>query len=135
MKTAFDAASEERLGCMDEWQKAAEKSKGEGDMYGWNFYQGMAAGGNWCDILYGRVRREVEKIEAAAGRETPPPETQQKPHHWTFREATSLEGSRDATRFAGAFYDATGAKLSLIGTKDAKRIEAWLNAPPISEEG
>jgi len=59
---ALEAASEERYQELKNWEREAAKWKAEGDMYGWNFHQGMAAGANWCDIFYQRIGREIDAI-------------------------------------------------------------------------
>jgi len=60
--TTLRAASEERYQEMARWEAEALKWKAEGDMYGWNFFQGMKSGANWCDIIYRRIGREVAAI-------------------------------------------------------------------------
>lgn len=55
-------ASDERYSLLKEWQAKACKWEAEGDMYGWNFHQGMAAGANWCDLIYQRIGREIRTI-------------------------------------------------------------------------
>ena len=62
IEAALASASEERYQLLNEWRSDAEKWKVEGDMYGWNFHQGMAGGANWTDILYRRIGREIEAI-------------------------------------------------------------------------
>ena len=62
VEKSLNAASEERYRELKDWEAEARKWQAEGDMYGWNFHQGMAAGANWCDILYRRIGREVETI-------------------------------------------------------------------------
>ena len=72
----LDDASEERYRFLKERESEAERWKAEGDMYGWNFHQGMAGGANWCDIFYRRIGRALDEekkklgstIAAAAGR-------------------------------------------------------------------
>jgi len=61
--STLNSASEERYQCLNEWEQAAEKWKREGDMYGWNFHQGMAAGANWTDLLYQRIARAINAIK------------------------------------------------------------------------
>lgn len=59
---ALKEASEERYRNLREWDAEAEKWKAEGDFYGVNFHQGMAAGANYCDLLYQRVIRAIEAL-------------------------------------------------------------------------
>ena len=61
--------SEERLNLLREWEAEAERWKKEGDMYGWNFFQGMAGGANWCDIIYKRALRKLRELKDALDRE------------------------------------------------------------------
>jgi hypothetical protein len=56
VKEAVESANEERLKHQDECEREAEKWKSEGDMYGWNFHMGRAAGMNYMDILWDRVK-------------------------------------------------------------------------------
>lgn len=70
IKKTLEAASEERYQELHDWERLAAKWKAEGDMYGWNFHQGMAAGANWCDIFYRRIGRELDAI----GKESAQPE-------------------------------------------------------------
>lgn len=62
LRSALTEATDERYEQMQEWYKDADKSKREGDMYGWNFFQGMAGGANWVDIYYGRVKRALDEL-------------------------------------------------------------------------
>lgn len=62
------SSNDERLNQMDEWRREADKWKSEGDWCGWNFFQGMAAGANWIDIIYYRVRKAIEQIDLAAAK-------------------------------------------------------------------
>ena len=62
-------AGEERFKLLREWEAEAEKWNKSGDMYGWNFFQGMAGGANWCDIIYNRALRKVRELRAALDRE------------------------------------------------------------------
>ena len=61
IKKSLDSASEERLQELKKWERESERWRADGDMYGW-FHQGMVAGGNWCDILYRRVDREIAAL-------------------------------------------------------------------------
>ena len=65
VRAVLEAASEERYQLLREWEQQAAKWKREGDMYGWNFHMGMAAGANWCDIIYNRVRRVLDAAPSA----------------------------------------------------------------------
>ena len=62
IKKSLESASEERLQELKKWERESERWRAEGDMYGWNFHQGMTAGANWCDILYRRVDREIAAL-------------------------------------------------------------------------
>jgi len=62
----LDACSEERYQELKSWEAQARRWESEGDMYGWNFHQGMAAGANWCDIIYRQLGREIETIRKEA---------------------------------------------------------------------
>lgn len=55
----FNEADEERLCETDERRVEADKWKSEGDMYGWNFHQGVSAGCTTASILFHRVKREL----------------------------------------------------------------------------
>lgn len=68
IEQSLKSASEEHYQDLKEWEAKAGKWKDEGDMYGWNFFQGMAAGANWCDILYQRIGRGVAVIRAGEGK-------------------------------------------------------------------
>lgn len=57
----FDAADEERLKEVHERDAEAEKWKSEGDMYGWNFHKGVAAGCTTASIIFFRVKRSMEQ--------------------------------------------------------------------------
>lgn len=72
VKAKLEAASEERYQVLTEWEREAQKWKREGDMYGWNFHMGMAAGANWCDIFYRRIGRSLEAFRAALTSAPPP---------------------------------------------------------------
>lgn len=63
IKKVLEAASDERYKELKHWEGLAWKWKNEGDMYGCNFHQGMAAGANWCDIFYRRIGREIDVIK------------------------------------------------------------------------
>jgi hypothetical protein len=56
----IESASEERYLFLEECHREAEKWRSEGDMYGWNFHQGMVAGANWSDLFYQRVIRALK---------------------------------------------------------------------------
>jgi hypothetical protein len=58
-------ADEERWQEQKDWERQAEKWKAEGDMYGWNFHQGMGAGANWCSLFFDRIRRKVDELRKA----------------------------------------------------------------------
>lgn len=60
MLDAFKAADDERLAEVEERHQEAAKWKGEGDMYGWNFHEGVAAGMTTASIIFNRVRRTIE---------------------------------------------------------------------------
>jgi hypothetical protein len=62
-RAALERASDERYEFLKQREVEATYWKSEGDLYGWNFHQGMAAGANWCDIFY---RRIVRTLDAAA---------------------------------------------------------------------
>ena len=64
VEKSLNAASEERYQDLKKWEAESSKWQAEGDMYGWNFFQGMAAGANWCDILYRRIDQELAAIRA-----------------------------------------------------------------------
>lgn len=55
----FEAAHAERMKRHDEWAKEAAHWKAEGDMFGWNFFSGMASGGIWIDICFQRLLRNL----------------------------------------------------------------------------
>ena len=52
------SASDERYKQMREWDADAAKWQRDGDMYGWNFFKGMAAGANEVDINYRAAMRK-----------------------------------------------------------------------------
>lgn len=58
-----ESINQERLKEQDDWEAQAAKCKKQKDMYGWNFFMGMAAGGNWIDIIYRKIFREIEKTK------------------------------------------------------------------------
>lgn len=62
LMAVFNEASDERYENLKEWENLGRRWQSEGDGYGYNFHQGMAAGANWCDIYYRRVGREIEAI-------------------------------------------------------------------------
>jgi hypothetical protein len=62
----LNEASEERYQFLKEREAEAEKWKAEGDMHGWNFHQGLAAGANWCDIFYRRAARLLQSAAIAS---------------------------------------------------------------------
>lgn len=62
-----DISEDKRLAEMAEWERDARRFRAEGDMYGWNFYEGMRAGGNATDILYQRLGRRIRGALADAG--------------------------------------------------------------------
>lgn len=68
---ACDEASAERLAEMVKWYAESEKWKSKGDMYGWNFHQGMAAGANRTDIIYYRVRKLFASPPGGAEEQAP----------------------------------------------------------------
>lgn len=70
IERALEAASEERYQELKNWEREAWKWKAEGDMYGWNFHTGMAAGANWCDIFYRRIGRVIKTLREKA-KDTP----------------------------------------------------------------
>ena len=43
--------------------KESNKWKSEGDMYGWNFHEGMRAGSTWTQLFYARIRRKLEELK------------------------------------------------------------------------
>ena len=57
----FDDADLERLAEVYERDEESERWKSEGDMYGWNFHKGAAAGCTSASIIFFRVKREIEK--------------------------------------------------------------------------
>lgn len=57
-----DEAVEERYQFLEDCRHEAEKWKKEGDMYGYNFHQGMAGGANQADLYYARVGRILKKF-------------------------------------------------------------------------
>lgn len=59
-----NVASEERYQLLEECRQKSETFKRDGDMYGWNFLQGMSAGANWADLYYHKVVREIRVIGA-----------------------------------------------------------------------
>lgn len=61
IRKAYQMADEERLRETHENQAEAEKWKCEGDMYGWNFYMGMASGRTSSDICFHRILRLLDK--------------------------------------------------------------------------
>ena len=67
LKNVFAVSSEERFNELRKFEAESTKWKAEGDMYGWNFHQGMAAGANLVDIIYQRVNRAI--AAALRGRE------------------------------------------------------------------
>lgn len=67
MLAAFREADEERLRETYKAREEAEKWKAEGDMYGWNFHQGVSAGTIWASIYFFRVQRRIEAEIAALG--------------------------------------------------------------------
>ena len=61
----FHTVSEEtRVAEVVEWERAAQCSRAEDDLYGWNFYEGMRAGANAADILYQRLGRAIDEGRA-----------------------------------------------------------------------
>jgi hypothetical protein len=62
----FQECFEERYQDMEKAHVEARKWKARGDMYGWNFHEGMAAGMNWADIIYNRLDRTIKDARAAA---------------------------------------------------------------------
>jgi molecular chaperone DnaK (HSP70) len=71
--TSLSSAADERFARLGEWRQESERWKADGDMYGWNFFQGMASGANWADILYQRIGREVTAIRTERAALTSPP--------------------------------------------------------------
>ena len=59
---AFEEADKERLEETAKFHADAEKWKGQGDMIGWNFYQGLAGGTTWASLYFGRARRALEAV-------------------------------------------------------------------------
>lgn len=57
----FKSADQERHDELMEYRDEAEEWKREGDMYGWNFHQGRAAGCNAASIIFFRVLRFLEE--------------------------------------------------------------------------
>lgn len=57
----FKAADEARLSEVHERDSEADKWQAEGDMYGWNFHKGLAAGCTTASIIFHRVQRAIEK--------------------------------------------------------------------------
>lgn len=107
IEKAVADASEERYQSLREWRQLAEQWKSEGDMSGWNFHQGMAAGANWVDIYYRRITREIEAIrtEAAATSSPTPAESvaDQRPRKLTLPELNHLSGLLGARRESGDY--------------------------------
>ena len=60
-----DLSENKRIAEMDEWSNTARRWRAEGDMYGWNFYEGMRAGGNATDILYQRLWNALQETRVA----------------------------------------------------------------------
>jgi hypothetical protein len=56
----FKAADAERLDDVYKAQAEANKWKAEGDMYGWNFHQGMSSGMTSASIIFNRVFRRLK---------------------------------------------------------------------------
>ena len=52
---------EERMLVMQKARDEAEKWKAEGDMYGWNFHQGMSSGMTHASIIFYRVYRLLKE--------------------------------------------------------------------------
>ena len=63
--TKFNEADDERLQETEERYAEAVKWKVEGDMYGWNFHQGVAGGCTTTSIVFHRVKRCIEAALAA----------------------------------------------------------------------
>ena len=63
--TKFNEADDERLQETEERYAEAVKWKVEGDMYGWNFHQGVAGGCTTTSIVFHRVKRCIESALAA----------------------------------------------------------------------
>jgi len=51
---------EERMLVMQKARDEAEKWKAEGDMYGWNFHQGIASGTIAASFIYGRIFKSMK---------------------------------------------------------------------------
>ena len=49
---------------LEENFKKADRLKREGDMYGWNFYEGMRSGAIQVDIELGRIIKKLQKVES-----------------------------------------------------------------------
>jgi len=67
LAAVFKVATEERWRHLRECERESETWRAKGDMWGWNFHQGRAAGANWCDLMYQRVNREIETIRKELG--------------------------------------------------------------------
>lgn len=61
----YEASDDERLEEMHKNEAEAERWKAEGDMYGWNFWKGVASGMTSASIVFYRVRRRLAAIRAA----------------------------------------------------------------------
>jgi hypothetical protein len=55
------------------------------------------------------------------------PEGEPMKRKWKFVEAKDVDDFKQGTKLGGSFYDETGAKLFVIGSRDAARIETLLN--------
>jgi hypothetical protein len=52
---------EERLDLVNKSRNESEKWRSEGDMYGWNFHQGVASGMVQASIVFDRIRRFLDQ--------------------------------------------------------------------------
>lgn len=66
IKAALKEALDERLQQQHEYEADARKWESKGDMFGWNFHMGMAAGGNGLMHCFYRVLKAVEEAEKEA---------------------------------------------------------------------
>ena len=65
LKALFRTCDNERLNRLEESRDEAEKWKGEGDWFGWNFHQGRAGGMNEASIIFYRMKRLIDEALSA----------------------------------------------------------------------
>ena|SRR5579864_1395974 len=54
-----EKSEKEYMEYLDQCEKEARKWKNEGDMYGWNFHQGLRGGAVWSNLIFYRIRRTL----------------------------------------------------------------------------